>query len=152
MFSLVYQGKIPEKARDFFNNTYLFCLHKDPHDLQKLRPIGIPTSVRRIIASHIAQQWKEKFALHLLPINYAVGVPNGMEFIVKTMQLSIEKFIINKQDANTLPTRAAVFIDLTNMFNSVSRDELFDIIRSDFPELTSLTELLYKEHGKVYYK
>jgi hypothetical protein len=75
-----------------------------------------------------------------------------MDFIVKSMQLSIEKFIKSKQDANTLPTRAAVFIDLTNMFNSVSRDELFDIIRSDFPELTNLTELLYNKHGNVYYK
>lgn len=40
LFSLVYQGKIPVEARNFFNNAYLFCLHKDPNDLRKLRPIS----------------------------------------------------------------------------------------------------------------
>jgi hypothetical protein len=128
LFNLVYQGNIPTDAKDFFTDTYLFCLHKDPNDTRKLRPIGIPTAIRRIIARHIAQQWKEKFALHLLPFNFAVGVPNGMDFIVKSMQLSIDRFIKTKQSLNSLPTRAAVFVDLTNMFNSVSRDELFDII------------------------
>ncbi len=152
LFSLVYQGKIPDEARNFFNDTYLFCLHKDPEDLQKLRPIGIRTAVRRLIASHVARHWKDKFALHLLPYNYAVGVPNGMNFIIKTMQLSIEKFIHNNQEEQSLPTRAAVFVDLTNMFNSVARDELFDIICSDFPELTKLVELFYNEPGNVHYK
>ncbi len=38
------------------------------------------------------------------------------------------------------------------MFNSVARDELFDIIRSDFPELTNLVELFYNEPGNVHYK
>ncbi len=115
-------------------------------------PIGIPTAVRRIIATHVARQWKDKFALHLLPYNYAVGVPNGMEFIIKTMQLSIEQFIHHNQEVNSLPTRAAVFVDLTNMFNSVARDELFNIIHLDFPELTNLIELFYNKPGNVHYK
>ena len=76
MFNFIYQGNIPNRARHFFTDTYLFCLHKDTNDNTKLRPIGIPTAIRRIIASHIAKQWRDKFALHLLPYNYAVGVPN----------------------------------------------------------------------------
>jgi hypothetical protein len=77
--------------RHFFTNTYLFCLHKYPHDKKKLLPIGIPTAIHQIIATHVAKQWKDKFALHLLPYNFAVGVPNGMDFIIKSMQLSIKK-------------------------------------------------------------
>jgi hypothetical protein len=80
--------------RHFFTNTYLFCLHKDPHNEKKLRPIGIPTAIGQIIATHVANQWKDKFALHLLPYNIAVGVPNKMDFIIKSMQLSIKKIII----------------------------------------------------------
>ena len=152
IFDLVYQGKIPSRARHFFTDTYLFCLHKDAQDNRKLRPIGIPTAIQRIIASHIAQEWKDKFALHLLPYNFAVGIPNGMDFIIKSMQLSIERFIDQPQQNNTNPTRAAIFVDLTNMFNSVSRAELFDIIATDFPELYHLTSLLYEEHGTVHYK
>ena len=152
MFNLIYQGKIPNAARHFFTDTYLFCLHKDENDSTKLRPIGIPTAIRRIIASHIAQQWKDKFALYLLPYNFAVGVPNGMDFIIKTMQMSIERFIDQPQQNNKHPTRAAVFVDLTNMFNSVSRHELFDIIANDFPELYNFTSLLYDTDGTVHYK
>ena len=152
LFNLIYQGNIPQAARHFFTDTYLFCLHKDETDNTKLRPIGIPTAIRRIIASHIAKHWKDKFALHLLPYNFAVGVPNGMDFIIKTMQLSIDRFIAQPQQLNKLPTRSAVFIDLTNMFNSVSRHELFDIIANDFPELYNFTSLLYDVDGKVHYK
>jgi hypothetical protein len=152
LFNLIYQGNIPNRAKHFFTDTHLFCLHKDQNDDSKLRPIGIPSAIRRIITSHIAKQWREKFALHLLPYNYAVGVQNGMNFIIKTMQLSIDKFIIQPQKKNSSPSRAALFIDLTNMFNSVSRDELFDIIHTDFPELTPLTSLLYENNGDVLFK
>lgn len=152
LFNSIYQGNIPKAARHFFSDTYLFCLHKDPNDNNKLRPIGIPSAIRRIIASHIAKKWKDRFALHLLPYNYAVGIPNGMDFIIKTMQLSIEKFIEQPQQRQETPSRAAIFVDLTNMFNAVSRDELFDIIKSDFPELLPLTSLLYEDHGTVKYK
>jgi hypothetical protein len=38
----------------------------------------------------------------LTPIQLAVGVPNGMDFITKNMQLSIEKFIIAPQQRNEL--------------------------------------------------
>ncbi len=152
LFQLIFEGSIPTEAKHFFTDTYLFCLHKDEMDKRKLRPIGIPTAIRRIISRHIAQHWKEKFALHLLPYNYAVGIPNGMDYIVKSMQLSIEKFIKQPQTQNQLPTRAAVFIDLTNMFNSVSRTELFNTIAQHFPELHAFTTLFYAEPGQVHYK
>ncbi len=114
--------------------------------------MGIPTAIRQIIATHVANQWKDKFALHLLPYNFPVGVPNGMDFIIKSMQLYIEKFIIAWQQRNNLPSRAAIFVDLTNVFNAVSCEELFDIINKDFPELSGLTHLLYADSGDVFFK
>jgi hypothetical protein len=68
------------------------------------------------------------------------------------MQLSIKKFIIARQQRNNLPSRAAIFVDLTNMFNAVSREELFDIINKDFQELSGLTHLLYADSGDVFFK
>lgn len=94
LFNLIYSGQIPTITKKFFTDTYLFCLHKDNNDPSKLRPIGIPTAIRRLIASHIAITMKDKFATHLLPHNYAVGVNGGMDFIIKAMQLSIEHSII----------------------------------------------------------
>ena len=152
LFNTIYQGQIPLRAQHFFTDTYLFCLPKDQNDKSKLCPIGIPSAIRHIIATHIAKQWRDKFALHLLPFNYAVGVPNGMNFIIKVMQLSLDKFIIQPQRNGLTPSRAAVFIDLTNMFNSVSRKELFNIIHTDFPELSPLASLMYEDNGNVIFK
>ena len=126
--------QLPECIKRYFTDVYLFCLHKDPNDTTKLRPLGIPTAIRRLIASHVARTLRDKFSSHLLPYNYAVGVPNGSDFVVKAMQLSIEKFIDHPQRTNKLPTRAAVFFDLTNQFNSVSREEFFNVIETSFPD------------------
>lgn len=104
------------------------------------------------MATHIAQQRKDKFALHLLPYNFAVGIPNGIDFVIRSMHLSIKKFINSPQQNNISPSRAAIFVDLTNMFNSLSCTELFDIINADFPELSPLTSLFYAEEGNVLFK
>jgi len=49
------------------------------------------------------------------------------------MQLLIENFIDLPQRTNKLPTRAAIFFDLTNQFNSVSHEEFFNVIETSFP-------------------
>jgi hypothetical protein len=59
LFNLIFQGKIPPAACKFFTDTYLFCLHKDQNDLSTLRPIGIPTAIQQIRASHIAITLKD---------------------------------------------------------------------------------------------
>ena len=112
VFDLIYKNKLPENIKRYFTDVYLFCLHKDPRDPTKLRPLGIPTAIRCLIASHVARTLRQKFANHLLPYNYVVGVPDGSDFIVKAMQLSIEKYIDNPQQTNRLPTRAAIFFDI----------------------------------------
>jgi hypothetical protein len=55
MFDLIYKDKLPENIKLYFIDVHIFCLHKDPLDPTKLRPIGIPTAIRRLIASHVAR-------------------------------------------------------------------------------------------------
>ena len=107
LFDLVYNNCIPAEIRGFFTDTYLFCLYKDPGDLTKLRPLGIPSAMRRIIATHVTKVSSVRFTQCLLPYNFAIGVKGGMNFIIKTMQLSMEKFITKPQEKGHLPTRAA---------------------------------------------
>jgi hypothetical protein len=75
-----------------------------------------------------------------------------MVFIIKSMQLSIKKIIIARQQRHNLPSRASIFVDLTNMFNAVSCKERFDIINKDFLELSGLTHLLYIDNGDIFSK
>ncbi|EJK56911.1 hypothetical protein THAOC_23107, partial [Thalassiosira oceanica] len=44
VFNLVFQGRLPEVAKQYFTDTYLFCLYKDPSNPSKLRPLGIPSA------------------------------------------------------------------------------------------------------------
>ena len=98
LFNLVFQGWIPpEEAAVFFTDAYLFFLHKDPDDLTKLRPIAIPSGMRRLTASHIMVSYQQRFAIDMRPLNYAIGVAGGMDFIIKTVQLGIEKHISGPQ-------------------------------------------------------
>ena len=152
IFDQIYRNNIPLSIKRFFTDVYLFCLHKDPTDPTKLRPLGIPTAIRRIIATHVARTLKSKFAAHLFPYNFAVGIEDGSNFVIKAMQLAVEKYIDLPQQHDLPPTRAAVFFDLTNQFNSVSRQEFFDVIRIHFPELLPLTTLFYEDANTVHHK
>ena len=68
------------------------------------------------------------------------------------MQLAIEKYIDNPQQSGRLPTRAAIFFNLTNQFNSVSRKEFNFFIATSFQELLPLVTLFYDQPSTVYYK
>ena len=91
IFNQIYQNNLPPPIKHYFTDVYLFCLHKDPLDKSKLRPLGIPTAIRRLIASHVTDTFREKFARHMLPFNYAVEIPNGTNLVINTMQLQVEK-------------------------------------------------------------
>jgi hypothetical protein len=127
-------------------------LHKDASDHSILHPLGIPTTICWIIASHVAQSLRTKFASHLLPCNYAVGVTDGSSFVIKGMQLTIEQFIETPQCINQIPTQATVFFDLTNQFNSISHKEFFDVIFNNFQELLPFTTLFYANPMTVHHK
>ena len=88
----------------------------------------------------------------MLPFNYAVGTPSGSNFITTTMQLQIEKYITTPQSKDKIPSGAAVFFDLTNQFNSVSRQAIFNVIAKSFPEILPLTTLFYEHAGTVHHK
>mmetsp|Transcript_18973 Transcript_18973/g.34190 ORF Transcript_18973/g.34190 Transcript_18973/m.34190 type:complete len:1170 (+) Transcript_18973:5063-8572(+) len=152
LFNLVFQGLLPPSIAIYFTDAYLFLLHKDPNDPSKLRPIAIPSGMRRITASHIMTSYRQRFAIDMLPLNYAIGVDGGMDFIIKTVQLGIEKHISLPQSRNETPTRAAVFLDLKNMFNNISREELMNVIAEDYPELLAVANLLYHDPGVIHYR
>ena len=73
-----------------------------------------------------------------------------MDFIVKTIQLQVDRFISQPQAAGHSPSRCLVSLDLRNMFNEVSRDEIRHIIQLYFPELLPLVSMLYNDPGEVW--
>ena len=128
----------------------LFCLHKDPTDLSKLQPLGIPTVIHRIITNHIAHSLRSKFVSHLLPYNFEVGIEGGMDFVIKASQLLVEKHITLPQKADLAPLCCFVSLDLKNMFNEISQDKMFEVVGVKFPQILPLPKLLYTNPGKSF--
>jgi hypothetical protein len=152
---IVLSGELPETIKTPFRSLYFFALHKDPNKPEKLRPIGVPGALRRIVASHVARTYSNKFAKHLLPYNFAVGVEGGMDFIIHSTIVQIDRHVRRApqslENGTNLPTRAFVSFDLVNFFNSISRQEVRHIIKQHFPELTPFIDLLYGDDNIAHF-
>ena len=150
LFSNVANSDIPTRFQAVLRKTYLVALEKDPDDRLKLRPLGVPSAIRRIATAAVLSEYSSTLADNLLPFNFAIGVSGGCDFITKTMQLGVDKYITEREQKQQLPTRALVSLDLVNMFNAISREELRQIISDEFPALESLADMLYEKDGETY--
>ncbi len=63
-----------------------------------------------------------------------------------------QKYIDNPQQSRRLPTHAAIFFNLTNQFNSVSWEEVKNVIATSFPELLPLVTLFYNQPNTIHFK
>ena len=81
-----------------------------------------------------------------------MGIEGGMDFVVKTAHLSIEKYITEPQQRGDAPSRVFISLDLKNMFNEILRTTIFRIIAEKYPELLPFVSLLYDTPGQVFYK
>ena len=79
-------------------------------------------ALTRIIMNHIARTFRQKFAHHLLSYNFAVGIDNGMNFVLKASQLVVEKYITRKGKNGQTPSCHFISLDLTNMSSEISGD------------------------------
>jgi hypothetical protein len=149
-FNKVINGDVPSQFQTFIRQTYLVALEKEPDDKTKLRPLGVPSAIRRIAGILILNEYAPTFADYLLPYNYAIGVNGGIDLIIKTIQLATDKYIIDPENNGELPTRALVSLDIKNMFNAVSRERLREIISEKFPTLEAYADLIYDGAGETF--
>ena len=115
--NLVFKNIMPDKVKCYFCDGHLFLAYKDPEDLTKMRPICISLALCHHVATHVANRWQPCFAARLLSINYAIYINGGMDFVIKLMQLTVEKYIQAPQlrPEKALLTRSAVFIDSSSI-------------------------------------
>ena len=149
LFTDIANGNVPPQIGKILRTTYMVALQKDENDLSKLRPLGVPSALRRITAVLILSQYRGRFARYLLPYNYAVGVNGGIDVITNTIRLGVEKFIQQPEMKNMLPSRALVSLDIRNMFNAISRQKLREVMMTEFPELEAFADLLYEKEGRT---
>jgi len=148
LLQLILDGSIPPSIAPSFRCTYFLALHKSPTDPLKLRPIGIGTSFRRILCAVSLAHLSTDFAAHLLPGGQlGIGVHGGIDTIVHLCRAMLESYISRPLSANLPPSHVMLLLDLTNMFNSVSRESArATLAKHDvFQSLLPLFDLLYDD-------
>ena len=147
LMQLVVTAQIPPTIRKIMSSNYFLALHKDINNPERLRPIGIGTALRRVAAkTALVHQTDAIRPLLLKGGQYGIQIPGGVDFVAQTTASTVRRFI-DRQD-NTInnepsppPSRSLVLLDLTNMFNNVSRTEARKILLSK-PATTPLVPLL----------
>ncbi|KAL0222718.1 hypothetical protein P9112_002108 [Eukaryota sp. TZLM1-RC] len=100
-----------------------------------IRPIAVGESLSRLLASIVFDRVKDKASTFLNPHQFGIKTIDGASVaaIASDTFFNAEKnnFIFN--------------LDFKNAFNSVKRDAICEVIKSDFPELSSF---FYHFYGK----
>ena len=81
------------------------ALHKNEMNKHKLKPLGIPSGIRRITAAAILYIYKSRFLNHLLHFNYAFGKYGGVDLVASEICLGFEEYITKPEREGKLSTR-----------------------------------------------
>ncbi len=147
LVKLVMHFRVPDDATDFTGRSNYLCAFIKSKTKLDLRPIQITGSLIRFVCAHAARISKLYFSQLLLPLQFGIGIPGGIDFTIHSTTALCDKFLDRNpeqiRDGN-LPTRALLLIDLQNFFNSVSRDELRDLLEKyDLHYLLPIYDLLF---------
>lgn len=132
-------NRTPPDIQSTYAAQYVIALHKDQTNLNKIRPIGIGTALRRITAA----------AAITLHGQLGINVPGGLDFIVHSTQAQIHTYINQPQ-----PTRALLTLDITNMFNAISRQACRHTLTQNpsLQPLLPIFDLLYSNDNQCWYQ
>jgi hypothetical protein len=118
LVTLITHNNIPANVKQYFAAQYVVALHKDPNALDKIRPIGIGTALRRITAATLMTQYGSDIADILTPHGQlGIAISGGLDFICHSTQAQLSTFMPDPQHSS----RALLTLDITNMFNAISR-------------------------------
>jgi hypothetical protein len=141
-------NNIPKDTQPAFAAQYVIALHKDPTNLDKIRPIGIGTALRRITAATLMTIHGSTIADYLVPHGQmGIAISGGLDFIVHSTQAQLQTYTATHQ-------RALVTLDIENMFNAISRQACKHTLQNE-PLLTPLIpyfELLYSNSNICWYQ
>jgi hypothetical protein len=109
------------------------------------------SALRRIAGKYIMTLYGTTFATHLLPLGqFGIALQGGLQLLIDSARTQLHHHMISPPT----PTRALLLLDLTNMFNCVSRQALRDILQDNpqFEALLPFFDLLYADPNKCYYR
>ncbi|KAL0218863.1 hypothetical protein P9112_004516 [Eukaryota sp. TZLM1-RC] len=107
-----------------------------------IRPIDIGESITRLFASIVFNRVASKAAKYLTPFQSAIETIDGASVAALTAVL-----FFNSNNQNYIFN-----LDFKNAFNSVHRCAIYDVIQSEFPDLSSYFYLFYGKASEIIYE
>jgi hypothetical protein len=151
---LVIHNQVPPPVTQHLRACRFLALHKDPDDLNKLRPIGIGSAYRRLASTVLVSLYNPLFAaLFTQHGQMAVAVSGGIDFLTHLAQADLDHHILAPISNGSHPSRAALALDLRNFFNEVSRSAIRHALHKhqQFTALLPYFDLMYDQPNRCYF-
>ena len=100
------------------------------------RPIVVGEVLRRLTSKCFSTAVRAEVIRILIPLQVGVGVREGCEAIIHSVAR-----ILEREDLD--PDSRWILLDFSNAFNSISRECMFEEIRSRIPSLSRWVESCY---------
>lgn len=127
-------GHIPDAARNAFFGASLIAIKKKQGGL---RPIAIGSSYRRLTGRLVAKRTTASLSSQLTPTQLGVGAPLGCEAAVH----AVRKYTHTNRGNDEL----IVKVDLSNAFNSVTREVVLSQVSQRCPSALPLVRQAYAQ-------
>lgn len=127
---------ISDNLKPFFFGARLIPIGKKGGGI---RPIAIGTIFHKLISSAIMLNIKEHLPGIFSPVQFGVGIPGGAENIIHGIRNLLGDH----------PDWALVSLDLTNAFNSVSRNFFINQVYQKFPNILPWVWQCYGQHSHL---
>ena len=129
--NLCLTGHVPAVIQPTFCGASLCALNKKDGGI---RPIAVGSTMRRLVAKAACKAVMSKITAHFLPVQLGFGVPRATEAAVHAAR----SFISGLQ-----PGQAFVKLDFMNAFNTIRRDNIFQTVHDELPELYPFVSMCY---------
>jgi hypothetical protein len=129
--NLCLTGRVPAVIQPVFCGASLCALNKKDGGI---RPIAVGSSLRRLVAKAACKAVMTKMAARFLPVQLGFGVPRATEAAAHAARSYI---------AGLQPGQGLLKLDFSNAFNKVRRDNMFQTVHDELPELYPFVHMCY---------
>ena len=112
----------------------------------KERPIAIGDAIYRLYATVILNYIQSHAVNNITPIQYGVGISNGIDMLILMQQMFYNLKIENQKESNA----AILNLDCKNAFNTISRRAIFEEIKVDYPEILPFFKWAYGNQTEIF--
>jgi len=98
----------------------------DADGVPRLRPIGMPETIRKLVAGWLARDLRASAAALMAPLQLGIGVPNACERLLHALEAQLE----------VAPEEGVLLLDFKNALNLISRAAARTFVDRAFPSLT----------------